>query len=549
MNLSVETLEPWAHLLPMYVALPLLLAGALVVVGNRLRIHAVVTFSFQIISLLASAIMVANFSGDGGTVAHAVGSWPAGIAIPFAADMFTALLLAFTGLLTVVCTWFAYASHAANSPFFAPLVLILSTGVNGALLTADLFNLFVFIEVMLLPSYGLYVLSANRKTPLRRVDGARLYVTVNLFTSTVFLAGVGFIYGTAGTVNLALLVGAAQEDTTVAIAGAVCLFALAIKASVVPMHGWLARSYPATSPAVTALFAGLHTKVAAYAIYRIYAFVYGGDPRFLWVGVLLFAVSMVVGVLAAVGAKTTRSILAFHMVSQLGYILLGVALFSELGLTAGIFYLIHHMVVKTALFLSTGAVEVRYGTGTIGHLGGVAKVEPVTAVAFFIVALSMAGIPPFSGFAAKLMLVLGAVEAGEIAAVVCMIVVSLITLVSMLKIWSGMFWERSTDDEPVLSTPLQSRFAEKQTARAAGRTAMMREPLTQTLVTVDEKPSEPVHNGPRRRISMALAAPAVILAAVTIAFGIGAQVLMGWSEVAAASLMDPSAYVQAVIGA
>ena len=147
-------------------------------------------------------------------------------------------------------------------------------GVNGALLTADLFNLFVFIEVMLLPSYGLFVLSANRREPLRRVDGARLYVTLNLLTSTILVAGIGFVYGVTGTVNLAVLAGAAAEDDRAALAAALILFALSIKASVVPMHGWLAKAYPATSPAVTALFAALHTKVALYAIFRVYSVVY-----------------------------------------------------------------------------------------------------------------------------------------------------------------------------------------------------------------------------------------------------------------------------------
>ncbi|WBL18351.1 MULTISPECIES: monovalent cation/H+ antiporter subunit D family protein [Citricoccus] len=541
MTITPESLDAVAAGLPLFVAIPMLLGGILVMVGNRLRIHAMVLTAYQALSLVASVVMIYAFTDNGGAIAHAVGPWPTGIAIPFAADMFTALMLTFTSILLLVCTWFSYASYAANSMFFAPLVLVLTTGVNGALLTADLFNLFVFLEVMLLPSYGLFVLSANRKTPLRRVDGARLYVTVNLFTSTVFLAGVGFLYGTAGTVNLALLAEAAQHDDTVAMAGAICLFALGIKASVVPMHGWLARSYPSTSPAITALFSGLHTKVAIYGIYRIYSIVFGGDTRFLWVGVVLFSLSMVIGVLGAVGEKTTRSILAFHMVSQLGYILLGVALFTELGLTAGIFYLIHHMVVKAALFLSTGAVEVRYGTGTIGDLGGVARAEPVIAVAFFIAALSMAGIPPFSGFAAKLMLVLAAVERGEILAVVCMILVSLITLVSMMKIWAGMFWEKKNDDE--LPDVMPSRF----TPETAGSSARGAAPLTQTLTQSHTETAVHAEETPRRRINASLAAPAVVLTLVTITFGLGAQLLFGWAEVAAGGLLDPSAYIEAVI--
>src|SRR5699024_3865077 len=155
---------------------------------------------------------------------------------------------------------------------------------------------------------------------------------------------------TAGSVNIAVLADQAQHDPTVAIAGAVSMFALCIKASVVPVHGWLARAYPGTSPAVTALFSGLHTKVAIYAVYRMYSVVYGGDARFLWVGLVLFSLSMLIGVFGDVGAKTSRAILSFRMVSQIGYILLGVALFTELGLPAGIFYLLHHMIVRASLF-------------------------------------------------------------------------------------------------------------------------------------------------------------------------------------------------------
>jgi len=547
--MSPETI---GALLPLFAGLPLLVAGILITTGHRLRLHAVINIATMLVMLAAACGLVYHFwATDGGTIAHQVGLWPAGIAIPFAADMFTALMLAVTLLLTVVSIWFAQASRAANSRYFAPLVLILATGVNGALLTADLFNLFVFLEVMLLPSYGLYVLSANRKLPLRRVHGVRLYVTMNLFTSTLYMIGVGFLYGTAGSVNIAVLADQAQHDPTVAIAGAVSIFALCIKASVVPVHGWLARAYPGTSPAITALFSGLHTKVAIYAIYRIYSVVYGGDTRFLWIGVVLFSLTMLIGVFGAVGEKTTRTILAFHMVSQIGYILLGVALFSELGLTAGIFYLLHHMIVKASLFMSTGAVEVRYGTGVIGALGGISRTEPVIAIAFMIAALSLAGIPPFSGFVAKFMLIVGAVDTGDIAAVVIMLFVSLITLLSMLKIWTGMFWEKgsggpATKSGTVITSATRDPYAHEasytpELATEATRAQVSTLTGTQTIIETDES------TVPARRINFALAAPSVVLAIITVAFGLGAQFLLSLSGIAAEGLYDNTDYVQAVL--
>ena len=511
-----------ASMLPLFVAVPLLTAGLLVITGHSPRVHATALIGVLCASLAASVGLVARFT-DGEAMAHGVGSWPYGIAIPFAADMFTALMLTVTGLLSIACAVFAIASGVATSRFFAPLVLILVTGVNGALLTADLFNLFVFIEVMLLPSYGLFVLTTMRQAPLSQVAGTRLYVTLNMLTSTIFVAGVGFVYGTAGTVNLGELAGAARSDDRVAMAVAICLFALGIKASVVPVHGWLARAYPATSPAITALFSGLHTKVAIYAIYRVYAVVFDGDTRYLWIGVALFSLTMVIGVLGAVGETTARSILAFHMVSQIGYILLGVALFTAAGLTAGIFYLLHHMIVKASLFLSTGAIEVRYGTGRIGKLSDMAKKEPVIAVAFFIAALSLAGLPPFSGFVAKLSLIIASVDAGQPAAVVVMLLVSLVTLLSMLKIWSGMFWGRpsAAPPEPAPTTGAGGGAATKTAARTETDTG--------------------------RRVGTVLAAPAVLLAAITVSLGLGGELLLTLSETAANGLLDPRVYVEAVI--
>lgn len=504
-------------LLPLLVAVPLLSAGFLMMFGGHTRTNATVLFTVLTATWAASIALVVSLT-DGDAIAHGVGGWPFGVAIPFAADMLTALMLTVTGLLSLTCAAFAIASGTGSSRFFAPFVLILVAGVNGAVLTADLFNLFVFIEVMLLPSYGLFVLAARQRAPLTQVAGTRLYVTLNMLTSTIFVSGVGFVYGTAGTVNLGELAGAARADDTVALAVSICLLALGVKASIVPVHGWLARAYPSTSPAVTALFSGLHTKVAIYAIYRIYAVVFDGDPRFLWVGVAVFSLTMVIGVLGAVGESTTRSILAFHMVSQIGYILLGVALFTAAGLTAGIFYLLHHMIVKASLFLSTGAIEVRYGTGTIGKLSGIAKREPVVAVAFFVAALSLAGLPPFSGFVAKLSLIIAAVDADRVIAASMMLLVSLITLLSMLKIWSGVFWGDPPSEER--SAPLGS----------GGATTVATTPVAT-----------------ERRIGAALAAPAVVLAAVTVFLGVGGEVLLSLSETAAHGLLDSSVYVEAVI--
>jgi multicomponent Na+:H+ antiporter subunit D len=498
-----------ADLIPFFVVVPLLVAGLLVLAGSSRRIGKAGLLGVLGADVVWAVWLVATLL-DGGTVlVHRIGLWPSGVAIPFAADLFTALMLTVTGFVTLVTAWFGVVSGQAEKRYFGSLVLVLTAGFNGALLTADLFNLFVFIEVMLLPSYALIILAHRGRGRLMQVTSSRIYVSVNLLASTILLAGVGLVYATAGTVNLGELAGRAAESTAVAVSVAVVLTALAVKAAVVPVHGWLTRTYPFMSPTVTALFSGLHTKVAIYAIYRIYAVVFDGTEQYLWIGIVVFSASMVIGVLGAVGERDARAILAHSTVSQVGYILLGVALFGTLGLTAGIFYLLHHTVVKVSLFLSTGAVEIAYGRQPLGEVTGLLRREPLTAVVFFAAAMSLTGIPPFSGFVAKLALVRAAFEEQQVAVALVAVGVSLFTLLYTLRIWGRMF----------LGRPEESS--------------------SEVVAAVGTK---------QRRISVGLIAPALVLAVITLTFGVGGELLLGVSATAADGLVDTSAFVEAVNG-
>ncbi|MDO5628640.1 MAG: monovalent cation/H+ antiporter subunit D family protein [Mobilicoccus sp.] len=494
-------------LLPLFVAVPLVVGGAQLLLPKAYAFQRTITL-LTLGGLVAAALYLVTQVRDGSTLAHSVSGWVPGIGIVFAADTFSALVLVVTGLLTFVGAWFAAASGEDRVKFFGPLVLILMSGVFGAILTADIFNLFVFIEVMLLPSYALIMVSRPGRASVSQVSASRIYVTVNLMTSTILVAGVGLVYGITGTVNLGQLAGAGVEDARVAVAAGVVMMALCVKAAVVPVHGWLSRTYPYMPPAVTALFSGLHTKVATYAIYRLYSVIFDGDERFLWIGIVLFSATMLIGVLGAVGEMDARSILAFHMVSQLGYILLGVAIFTQFGLTAGIFYLLHHMIVKASLFLSIGAVEHSYGRYSLGTVKGLLQREPVTAVVFLLAALSLAGIPPLSGFVAKLTLVVAAWEAGHIIPVAIAVLVSLFTVQSMMKIWGKMF----------LGDP---RDGDHEVLEQIGTSGS--------------------------RVPVGLIAPAAVLSAITLTLGLGAQILMPLAATAAAGLLDPTSFVEAVL--
>lgn len=475
---------------------PLLTAGALLVrpAGPALRRAA---------GLLVSAVVLATavcllLETRGGTVpAVRIGGWAPVVAIGFAVDAFTALMLCATALVMLVCLASAAGTDQDRHPFFVPLVLVLSAGAYGALLTVDLFNLFVLIEVMLAPSYVLLALLGND----RQVGASRVYVATNLLASTLLLAGVGLLYGVHGSVQLSELVGTGRESPRVAVAAGVVLVALAVKSAVAPVHAWLPRSYSEAPPVVVALFSGLLTKVGLYAVIRVFSVVYAGDADYRWlIGVVALA-SMVVGVVGAVGEHSMRRVLSFHMVSQIGYVLLGLALFTQESLAAAIFYLVQYILVKVALFLCAGAVYAERGTDRLASLGGLAATRPILATAFAGAALSLAGVPPFSGFLAKFLLIRAAADTGAWLATGVALIVSLITLTSMLKIWGSVFWGLPG-------------------------------------------PAQPVAEGHGRRTWAIL--PALTLAVSTLVLGLAGQHLLALSEAAAGGLTNPAEYLRAV---
>ena len=497
-----------SELLPMLLGAPLLAAGLTLLVPS-LPVRRVLALGTTAL-VLGYALWLVAATADGDVLVQQVAGWPAGIAIPFAVDLFSALMVAVASLLVLVCSWYAAATGDDEDLYFLPMVLVMSGGVYGAFVTADLFNLFVMVEVALVPSYVL--LTRSGRSP--QLAAGRVYLTVNLLISTVLLLGIGLLYGVTGTVNLGELAGAARESDTAALAAGVVLVALGGKAALVPLHSWLPRSYPYASTAVSAMFSGLLTKIGVYGLFRVYSVVFDGDPRLGTVLQVVLVVTMVVGVLGALGESSMRTILSFHMTSQVGYILLGLGFFGVLGLAAGIFYLVHHVIVKAALFLATGAVEHTRGTGELDRLGGVARREPLVAVVFMVAALSLTGIPPFSGFVAKLTLVRAALVEEAWWAAGFAVAVSLFTLLSMTKIWNGVFWGEDPHPDP---------------ATEPGGS------ITTQVASVAP---------PRVRTGLVL--PGLALAGLSLCLGIGAEALLGLSLVAAEGLVDTSAYVRAV---
>ncbi|MDP2287865.1 MAG: monovalent cation/H+ antiporter subunit D family protein [Actinomycetota bacterium] len=488
-------------LLPLVFAIPLLAALLVALSGSRLLGRVLGLATPAAVATVGVMLTVATSGGE--VIAAQVGGWPAGLGIPFAADLLSAMLLVVSGVLVFASMTFAFASDQDRNRWFVPLALVMTAGVYGAYLTADLFNLFVMVEVALLPSY---VLMTRRGGPLA-LRATRLYLAINLTASTIFLAGLGAVYGVTGTVNVAALADQGGVPI-VAVAVGVILIALSMKAAVVPVHTWLPATYPYASPAVTALFSGLLTKVGVYTLIRVLSVVYEPGPTVTLVVVAVTGTSMVIGVLGALGEGSIRGVLSFHMVSQVGYILVGLVLAGPIGMAAAVFYLVHHTVVKTSLFLTGGVVEQQHGTGRIARLGGVASQHRLVAVAFLFAALSLTGLPPFSGFWAKFGVLDAAVDAGNYLVFWLALLVSVGTLVSMLKVGSGVFWGK---------------------APGVGASAG----------------SAPRGQGPWQP---GLVLPGLVLAGVSLAIGIFPGPLLELAATAGAGLSDPSTYVEAVLG-
>ncbi|KAA3662206.1 MAG: Na+/H+ antiporter subunit D [Chloroflexi bacterium] len=435
-----------------------------------------------------------------------MGNWAAPFGITLVADLFSAIMVVLAGLMGMAVAIYAIADIDARRERlgFHPLYHILLMGVSGSFLTGDIFNLYVWFEVMLIASFVLLALGGDRN----QLEGAIKYMTLNLLASAAFLAAVGILYGLTGTLNMAdLRQGLANAPQGLVLTLAMLfLVAFGIKAALFPLFGWLPAAYHTPPTAISAIFAGLLTKVGVYAIIRVFTLLFVQDVSFTHARVLLViaGLTMVTGVFGAATQTDFRRILSFHIVSQIGYMIMGLALYTPLALAGAIFYISHHIIVKTNLFLVSGVVNRTQGSFQLKKLGGLYRAQPMLAVLFLIPALSLAGIPPLSGFWAKFTLVRAGLETEQYLIVATSLFVGLLTLYSMTKIWNEAFWKAQPE-------------AYQQTEEVPRRDWLLR------------------------------VAPVGVLAAFTLIIGFFAEPLFQLSMMVAEQLLNPSVYVTAVL--
>ncbi|RJE81458.1 Na+/H+ antiporter subunit D [Paracoccus sp. JM45] len=457
--------------------------------------------------LFASCLLMSDVL-DQGVIAAQMSNWDAPFGITLVADLLSGVMVvitAITGLATVVYSFGEIPKRLEQLGFHA-LLQVLLVGVCGAFLTGDLFNLYVWFEVMLIASFGLLVLGGSRE----QLDGGIKYVTLNLISTIMFLTGIGLLYGITGTLNMADLHLAVREVENTGLLTAIAVMfmvAFGVKAAMFPLFFWLPASYHTPPVAVSAIFAGLLTKVGVYSLMRTFTLIFDQDIAFthsilLWLAVI----TMITGVLGAAAMNDFRRILSFHIISQIGYMILGLALYTPLGLMGAVFYLVHHIIVKANLFFVAGVAKRIAGSTELSRIGGLYAHAPVLAFLFLIPAFSLAGFPPLSGFWAKFIVVKAALDLDMWVVAGIGLAVGLLTIFSMTKIWGAAFWPDHPDGiKPRLSDiPMGHR--------------------------------------------MALMLPIVALAALTCIIGLFPEPFVQFAERAAGQLLDPSVYIQTVLG-
>ncbi|HZK05090.1 MAG TPA: Na+/H+ antiporter subunit D [Actinomycetaceae bacterium] len=440
-------------LVPFPILVPFLGAGISLIFGGKLLAQRIIAVGALAITLCVAVVLFVAV--DQGPIVAEVAGWAPPIGIALVVDRLSALMLVISVSVTLAVLVYSTAQRVdqtgegAPVSVFHPTFLILSAGVSNAFLAGDLFNLYVGFEILLFASFVLITLGGTRE----RMRSGTIYVVVSLVSSLIFLVALAMAYGATGTVNMAhlgvrlpLIDGGTQLTIHLML-----LIAFGIKAAVFPLSSWLPDSYPTAPAPVTAVFAGLLTKVGVYAIIRTEVLLFpGGSLSTLLLVVAAF--TMVIGILGAVAQDDIKRMLSFTLVSHIGFMIWGIGLSTNAGLGAAIFYVTHHITVQTALFLVAGIMEYISGTTSLTRLGSLLKLSPLLAVLYLIPAFNLSGIPPMTGFLGKAGLIEASADQGSPLAwtlVAAGLVTSFLTLYAMTRAWNMAFWQEA-EHEPTM---------------------------------------------------------------------------------------------------
>lgn len=481
------------------IILPLLTGMILVFFRENIRFQQWISAISMIVLIGLSAFSIHHVSQNGILVLE-LGGWSAPYGIVLVGDMLAVILVCIASFVTLMCLIYGFSELESGHKkhFVYPLILIMLAGVNGSFLTGDIFNLFVFFEVMLIASYVLVVLGGQK----RQLREAIKYVLINVVASTLFVIATAYLYSVTGTLNMAHLserVASAGQDGLLTAISFLYLTVFGLKSGLL-LFFWLPGSYSAPPAPISALFAALLTKVGVYTVIRTFTLIFHNVPDITNTVMLWMAgITMILGALGAVAFWEIRKILAYNVVVSIGFILFGVALATEQSFAGAVFYLVHDMLAKALIFITAGTIISIFGTDKLRNFSGLILFRPLLGWLFFIAVLALAGVPPLSGFVGKVMILQGALSKGELMFSIIGILSSLLVLYSVLKIFIHSFWGET----------LMSKGEEHST----GKSALL---------------------------------PGTILAVCIAALGLGAEWVNTYIYQAVDVMMNPALYIKAV---
>ncbi|MCP2036083.1 multicomponent Na+:H+ antiporter subunit D [Planomicrobium sp. HSC-17F08] len=490
-----------SNLLLFPVLIPLLFATVLLFFPKKIRIQRILAALGAGLALIAVLFLIAKVKADG-IQAVTLGSWDAPFGISMVSDLFSALLVLSATVITLFIIFYSFPTIGAarEQSYYYPAVLFLLTGVNGAFTTGDIFNLFVFFEVLLMSSYMLIV-HGGEKPQLRE---SIKYLLVNIISSALFVATVAYLYSVTGTLNmadLALKIPQIEATGILTVIAVMFLVVFGFKAAIFPLYFWLPGAYYSPPIPILALFGALLTKVGVYAIMRTYTLFFTMNTDFTHELLAIIAIlTILAGCIGALAYFDVKKIIIYNIIIAVGVILFGVSQLNEAGVNGSIFYLIHDMLIKAALFFLVGIIAVIFGTSNLRQMGGLIKTYPFLGWLFLVTAFGLAGIPPLSGFPGKLLIVQGGFEGPQFWGSIVVLATSLLVLLSVIRIFIYAFW-----GEPVETVPLKKSTYRK------------------------------------------MLIPSVLLVALTVLLGVGAELFMPYISGAGEVLLNPSIYIDAVL--
>jgi len=427
---------PGMNIIPLFVALSLVGAFLISIAGKKIKWFPDFLGNITTFTLLCFSIFALKLSNSYGTIVYSVGSWKPPIGIALVLDSLTSFMLVTVNLVAFIISIYAinYMERYTSKWKFYTLFLLMLAGMNGVIITGDIFNLFVFLEIASVASYALVAFGTER----HELEAAFKYAVMSTVGSLFILIGIVFLYSYTSTLNMADMAailaqnGAGNVGLMVSV---LFIMGFGLKAALVPFHAWLPDAHPSAPAPISAMLSGVLIKsLGIYTICRVFFNVIGLSLQISSLLMFLGVVSMVIGVFLAIGQWDFKRLLAYHSISQIGYVVLGIGLGTPLGILGGLFHLFNHSIFKSLLFLNSGAVEYSTGTRDLQKMGGLREKMPVTSTTSLTASMSIAGIPPFNGFWSKLVIIIAAVEAGYLGYAFWAVLASILTLASFTKV-------------------------------------------------------------------------------------------------------------------